>query len=457
MMGGQLTIALLCALVFFGCATIDPEQERREQTQAFTEQLQERAAALPAYPLTIDDCVRIALTNNYTLRMTDLDTQMAKLNKNVAFSAFLPQVASSYGYTTLDTLPATGNIDIQMASGSLSMPLFAPTTWFLYGAVCDGYASAEIAAAYTRQNIVLQTSINYYKLLLQIDTVRAIESQLAAAQAVSKRIDGLAAEGFVAPWERSQARLLAALRTADLSHAQRQVALLNAQLLQTLGLSPLTRITLSSTLPEVKRPEGGIEQLVLEALEVHPELSLSDRMVVARENQVRQAFAQFIPTVGLAAQLQWADLSSLSAMIPELGSSSTAWTAGFSAAWNVFNGFANYNKYQIAKVERTKSELEREATFLSVIVRVVTAESALCDAVEKRNVAGSAYIVACEKSADYDAKATEGMLPQSDALDARAAMDEAQIQLLQTTYLERIAISSLELAMGITAQPAQHE
>jgi outer membrane protein TolC len=132
------------------------------------------------------------------------------------------------------------------------------------------------------------------------------------------------------------------------------------------------------------------------------------------------------------------------------------WMAGFSAAWTVFNGFANYNNLRIAKTERTKSEREREATFLSVIVRVITAESAVRDASEKRLVAQSSYNVAHEKFEEYDAKTKEGLLPQSEALDARAAMDAAQIQLVQTTYLERMAISSLELAMGITALPANN-
>jgi|GEM_PF-398427 len=445
-----------CISLLHGCATLDPDKERKEHTQAFTAQLQQMETNLLARPLTLDDCIRIAMTNNYSNRKADLDKQLAKLNKKVAFSAFLPQVATSYGYNTFDTFPGTQNMDLHMASATVSMPLFAPTTWFLYGAVCDGYASSEIAAAYTRQNIVLQTSLSYYQLLLQLDTVRALESQLIAAQSLTNRMEGLAAEGYVAIWERNQARLLAELRTAELSQAKRQVDVMRANLLHALGLSPLAPLTLDPRLPGIMKPEGTIEELVLKALETHPELSLSDRMIVARENQVRQAFAQFVPTLGAFAELRWIDLSSLATILPELASSSTMWMAGFSAAWTVFNGFAHYNNLRIAKTERTKSEREREATFLSVIVRVITAESVLRDAAERRLVAQSTYNVAQEKFDEYDAKTKEGLLPQSDALDARAAMDAAQIQLVQSAYLERMAISSLELAMGITALPANN-
>lgn len=450
-------LPVACCIVFLqGCANLDPKMERQAHTQAFTAQLQQLETNLLVRALTLDDCIQIAMTNNYVIRKADLDKQLAKLNKKVAFSAFLPQIATSYGYNTFGTIPSTKNLDLHMASATLSMPVFAPTTWFLYGAVCDGYASSEIAAAYTRQNIVLQTSINYYQLLLQLDTVRALESQLTAAQSLTNRIDGLTAEGFVSIWERNQARLLAELRASDLNHAQRQVAVMRATLMQTLGISPLAHLTLDEHLPKITKPEGTIEDLVLKALQTHPELSLSDRMIVARENQVRQAFAQFVPTAGAFAELRWIDLSSLATLIPDLASSGSMWMAGFSAAWTVFNGFAHYNNLRIAKTERTKSEREREVTFLSVIVRVITAESAVRDAAERRLVAQSSYNVAHDKFEEYDAKTKEGLLPQSEALDARAAMDAAQIQLVQTTYLERMAISSLELAMGITALPANN-
>lgn len=452
----RLTLTV-CAFILAGCKTLDPEAERKEHTRTFTAELEERLATLPARPLTLDDCIRIALTNNYTIRKADLDKQLAKLNKKVAFSAFLPQIAASYGYNTLDTLPSTQNLDLHMASSTLSMPLFAPTTWFLYGAACDGYASAELAANYTRQNIILQTTIQYYQLRLQLDMIGALESQLVAARALTNRVEGLAAEGFVSKWERDQARHLEEARAAGLNQAERQATLLRGTLLQIMGLNPLAPLQLDPQLPPLRKHDEPLEMMVLTALQSHPELALADRLIVARENQVRQAFANFVPALGAFAELRWVDLSSLTKILPGLASSSSVWMAGFSAAWTVFNGFAHYNNLQIAKTERTKSQKEREAAFLSVIVRVATAEAALRDAVEQRRVAESAYQVAYAKFEDYDAKTKEGLLPQSEALDAQALRDITHIHFVQTTYLERMALSSLELAMGITALPGQPE
>ena len=71
-------IVLLCALALVaGCGTFDPGEARREQTETFTETLQERHAALPDRPLSLEDCVRVAVSNNYAVRLADLDRELA--------------------------------------------------------------------------------------------------------------------------------------------------------------------------------------------------------------------------------------------------------------------------------------------------------------------------------------------------------------------------------------------
>ncbi|NCB06249.1 MAG: hypothetical protein EOM69_12120 [Clostridia bacterium] len=183
-------------------------------------------------------------------------------------------------------------------------------------------------------------------------------------------------------------------------------------------------------------------------MEIHPELAIADRMIVMRENQVRLAFARFLPVVGAVAEYDWVNLDSLNQLVP-----TQIWLAGFSASWTIFKGFENVNKLRIAKATKAVSELERERTFLSVIVRVVAADAAWRDATETARLAQAAFTVSQNKLADYEARLKEGLIPLSDALDVRAEMDAAQIRFLQASYLERIALSNLELAMGLTALP----
>jgi len=453
----SLLLTACCLLLTVSCASIDPEKERKRQTDEYTAHLQKLENDLLSHPLTLDDCICIALTNSYSARKADLDVQLAKFNRTMAFSTFMPQVAVSMGHTRYNQDPIMSPKNFTVTSVQASMPVFAPSTWFLYAAAQQGYASSKIVADYTRQSIALQTSVKFYSLLVQQDSIKALESQRAAARELVNRMDGLASEGFLTAWERDQAKLLAESREMELNNARRQLGVLQGELLQTMGLSPFAHLELSrESSGDIPVAVGGkdatatLEDLVLRALEIHPELALADRMVVIRENQVRQAFAGFIPVVSVFAQRNWYS-EPLTDMIPGAPTAETLF--GFNAVWNVFTGFANISRYRASKVERTKSELERESTFLSVIVRVISAEAALQDANERKQVAQRAYDVAKGKSEDYEARFKEGLIPSSDALDARADMDAAQIQLVQSQYLERIAFASLELAMGITAVP----
>ena len=437
---------LLCGLLTSGCRSFEPARARREQTDAFTTNLAARAAAELAKPLSLDDCIRLAMTNNYAVRKADLDRQLYRIGKNVAFTAFLPNVAASAGYNSYEKeMPQQHEQRFGTADLTASMPIFMPSTWFLYAAARHGYAAAGVAAHYVRQGIVLQTSVNYYNVLVQQDTIAALESQLDAARKTADRVAGLADEGLVTKWEGDQAVFAAELRETELNRARRQLAVLRGELLQGLGLSPAAPLELSGETGEKALPKGSVEDLVLKALEIHPELALADRQVVIQDHQVRQAFCDFLPTISLFAAGSWTG--------NDLAAHAENWVSGFSGAWTLFDGLANVARYKAAKVERQQTQLERENTFLSVMVGVVAAEAAARDAAEGARVRRRAYDVAAAKWADYDAKAREGLLPLSDALDARGAMDLAQVALVQSRYQEKIAVANLELAMGLTLVP----
>jgi len=438
---------LLAALLASGCRSFDPARARREQTAAFTSNLAVMAQAELAHPLALADCVRIAMTNNYAARKADLDREMYRIGKNVAFTAFLPNVAASAGYNSYAKDPQITEKQFGTAGVDVGLPIFMPSTWFLYAAARQGYAAAGISAHYVRQSIVLQTTVNYCNVLVQQDVIAALEAQLAAARELANRVQGLADEGLFAKWEGEQALLAAEVRETELNKARRQLTVLRGELLHGLGLAPDAEIVLSGETGEAAPPAGSVADLVLKALETHPELALADRQVVIKEHEVRQAFCNFLPTLSLFSNGSWTG--------NDLAAHSANWVSGFGAAWTVFDGLANVARYKAAKVERKQTELERENTFLSIMVGVVAAEAAARDAAETAALRRRAYDVAVAKSADYDAKAREGLLPLSDALDARAARDLAQVAQVQSQYQERIAIANLELAMGLTLVPEQ--
>lgn len=437
------TVSLLLAV---GCASYDPVQARREHTDAFTNTLTRLSDELLAYPLTLDDCIRVAMTNNYEARKADLRAELHRIGKNVAFTAFLPTVAATAGYSSYAKAPnVMTERGFATASLEIGLPIFMPSTWFLYAAARQGHASAETAAYYVRQGIVLQTTMNYYEVVVQQETVEALATQLRAARENAERVVGLADEGLFRPWEADQARFQAESREAALNHASRRLTVARGELLTGIGLAPGAPIILVGETEPLPAVTTSVEALVLDALKVHPSLALADRQIVIGEHRVRQAFCDFIPVLSLFSSGTWTGNS--------LANQSANWLSGLNGAWTLFNGLANVARYRASKVERQQNVFDRESAFLNVMIQVIAAEASLRDAAEEALLKQSAYAVAAAKFADYDARSREGLIPLSDALDARAVMDLGQVALVRSRYQERLASASLELAVGRTHVP----
>lgn len=441
-----ILMALLLLTATTGCRHFDAATARRDHTAAFTQSLQDMQDNILQRPLTLVDCIAIAMTNNYTARQADLDLALQKIAKNIAFTAFLPNLGVSADYQSHHKAPSPmSERRYGQATLEANMPIFMPSAWFLYAATRHGHAAAGLAAHYVRQQVALEVTHGFYQVLVLQESVVAVATQLAAAREAASRFEGLAREGFVTAWERDQAALQAALRQIELETTQRQLQVARNDLLVTLGLAPQAN-SLASALqlvtPELTATPVLLDNaaLVLHALAMHPALAIADRRVVMQEHAVRQAFAAFLPVLNLSAAATWTG--------NDLATHAANWFTAFGGTWQLFSGFANSARYKAAKVERRRSELEREATFLNIMAQVVAARAAADDAKALGRIKVVAYQVAAAKYADYDARSREGLIPLNEALDARAAMDLAQMELVKSRYQEQIALAGLDLAMG---------
>lgn len=403
-----------------------------------------------AQPVSLADCLRISLTNNYDIRLADLDQTLSKFDVNAAFSAFLPQVSASVKYNAYKKNPVISPRHFESGGIDAGMALFMPSTWFLYAEAKHAREAAALRTDYVRQAIVLQTTSDFYNLCVQEDLMKAYEAQVAAAQNTADRISALAKEGLARPWEADQAMQLLAARKTQLASAKRELDVLRGNLLVTMGLSPLSPLSLKRE-PDQPIPEiDSIESLVLQTLSQHPSLSIADRQVVISENEVRKAFCAFIPTLSTFGSWTFSgnDIQ---------GHPYNNLLGGFQATYDLFSGFANIAGYRASKIKREQAKLSREYTFLSIMTGVVSARSAVLDATENANLARAAYEVAQAKASDLDARAREGLVPLHEALDAEAERDLAQTDAVRAGYGARLALANLHYAMGnpVPSDPEQ--
>lgn len=435
-----IALSVMSIALLSGCASFDASKARDSQIDDFTNRLEKTSSELLSKPLSLDECIAIAMTNNYNVRKADVDKELARLGRKTAFAAFLPQISAAACYNSFHKEPLTSSKRFDTEEITVGLPIFMPSTWFLYDAAKHGFAEGEIAANYTRQGIALQTTDNYCNILVQQDLIKALEAQLAAATKNAERIKGLADEGLITKWEGQQADYLVQARKVQLNQAKRKMTVLSAKFLSDLGLSPSSSFTLKDIPVKEQAAENtSLTDLVAFALENHPMLSMADRDVVIHEDKVKEAFCNMIPTASIFGNQSWSG-NKVMTVSPNL-------VTGFNAAWDIFSGIA-IAKYKASKVELEKVKLERENTFLSIIVNVTEAEASLNDAADAETIKKKAYDVASAKFEDYDAKSREGLIPLGDALDALAERDIAQVELVKSKYQTLCAQKALDFACG---------
>ena len=190
------------ALAAGGCVSFDADEARRSQTGAFSDDLARRESEWLSEPLTLERCIDIAMTNNYEVRKADLDARLGRFSRDMAFSAFLPQISATATRIDYDKNPVLNSQRFTSGGVDVGLALLAPSTWFLYDEARHGRAAAELAAGYVRQGVALRTTAAYYDVAAQERLVAARERQLAAARETEERVGGRAREGFARPWGR---------------------------------------------------------------------------------------------------------------------------------------------------------------------------------------------------------------------------------------------------------------
>jgi outer membrane protein TolC len=447
-----LVLLLLAAMGLAGCKSYDGEKVRRDHVESYRQELEDKTAeALEAdTPLTLDDCIRIALDNSLEVKSAEIQARIAKLDRKTAFSNFLPTVSLNYqrSYFDPEVIRSIGSFSAPMSDKRLrevtwdiQMSIFNPATWFLYGMHARGVEIADIVNDYTKQRTVLQITAGYFQCLSLAEYETALESQIGAAEAVQKELEALRSEGLISAWQADQAGVMRLARQIERDRAGRARQQAQADLLTAMGLSPLAGISLRAE-ASFEPVSGSLEELVSEALLCHPQLRISDRAVAIEQEAVKVAFANFLPALqGFASRVDSSD---------SYLKYSNYWVGGLAGTLSVFNGFANINEYKAAKQRRQGAFLRREEASLAVIVGVIKAHLNLQTAAQEQALARQNLKVADARLAEVRQKGREGLVNASELLDLLAQRDSAQMQAINAGHQYQVGAATLLNVMGKT-------
>jgi outer membrane protein TolC len=443
---------LLALVVLTGCKSFNGKKIRRDHAASYQEELAQKTAETleTGEPLTLDDCIRIALENNLDVKSAEIEARISKLNRKTAFANFLPSVSLNYQHSHFDpaVIRSIAGFSAPMSdkrlrevSWDIQMSIFNPTTWFLYSMHKRGAEIADIVTEYTKQLTVLQVTAGYFQCLSLAEYERALDSQVTAAETLQKELAAFRDEGLASAWQADQAGVLLLARQIERDRARRAQTQAQADLLTTMGLSPLAELSLRAD-ASVEPVTGSLEALVAEALLCHPNLRISDRAVAIEQQAVKVAFASFLPVLqGFATRMDSSD----SFLVY-----SNYWVAGVAGTLSVFNGFANINEYKAAKERRAEAFLQREQASLALMLEVIKAHLNLQTAAQEKALAQQNLKVLSAQLSEAQQRSGEGLVNASELLNLLAQRDNAHMQAINAGYQYQVSSATLRNVIGKT-------
>ena len=440
-----------------GCSSFDGKAVREKHTKDYQQSLAEETNSVLSQKEVFDlnDCIQIALENGLQVKAAKIQQQIAKLERKISFSSFLPVINLSYDYTRWNRQPkvktatatmATHDQTVKEITWQMEMSIFDPSTWFLYAMHQRGEESAQLVTKYTEQMTVLEITVNYYHCLTLQQAQQAMRSQLNATEELEKEIGEFFKEGLVTQWQYEQAQVAVLVRRTELNRLEYAIKQAKADLLVSMGISPLADISLKIEEP-LQAPTEPLEDLVCKALLENPQLYISDLQIAIAEEKVKIALAAFLPRLTIFANRT--NTSDSYQLYQDL------WRYGFTGTMAIFNGFANINEYKAAKERKKASFIDREQQTLALILQVYKAYLNLENAKEETLLAQKAFDAESKHFNEINNKWKEGLVQGSDMLSVTADKDNAQMELMNSNFNLQVCIATLQNVMGTAEMPTK--
>jgi outer membrane protein TolC len=400
----------------------------------------------------LDACIQIAIKNNHDIRVAEIKSRLAKLDKNIAFSYFLPQVDITATRTDTDKyqMRYTGSSYMAMSDQETrvtviqgQLAVFNPETWFLYSAYSKGEDIQSLVSMRVKQGIRLKVTALYLSCLSLESGFTAAESAVRQAESLLKEMEALYNEGMILKSDLEKARAFNVMQQNNLTEVKRQKTYAKAELLEAMGLNPLSEITLGTS-PSISIEEKELSEMIVKALLNRPELMAAYLWIESRGDSLKMAISAFLPKILLIGDftsnrdsfLKYRDI----------------FTYGASGILTIFDGFANIYKYKAAKQEKAQAMLEREQACIKIMLEVINAKQAMDREADNRDLMKLEFDTAESNLNETMSLWKEGMVTSSKKLEAIANYTSIKSKMELADYRYQVAAATMADVMGITGK-----
>jgi multidrug efflux system outer membrane protein len=452
-----------------GCA-VGPDYHRpainapdtfRGETEAATNSF----ADLPWWQVFHDDnlqnLIRLALTNNYDLRIAVTRVEQARALAAQSRSQFFPQINYSAfagrGQNVSANMPSPTGVAGTVFGGDVNasweIDLWGQIRRLNEAARAQFFTSQEARRDVTL-SLVAQVAQDYFQLLaLDRELAIARDSTNSFGQSL-KIFDERLRGGVASKLETSSAEALMDSAAAAIPQLEQQIGLQENQLSVLLGQNPRAILRENTSLEEQTPPEipAGMPSALLER---RPDIREAEQQLRAANAQVGVAKSDFFPQLNLTGLFGGAS-PELSAFTS--GGADVAWEIAAGLTGPLFHGGQLRAQYAQARAARDQSALQYQAAVLNAFQEISDAlisSQKLADVRMQQSHAVDAYKTAVKIALE---RYQMGHADYYEVLQEQQLLFPAENSLVQTHLNQLLAVVQLYQSLGggweVEAPPA---
>ena len=326
--------------------------------------------------LTKEEAVKLALDNNYDIKIANNNVQVAENNTSVLNSGYLPTVTGTAGATyNLDNTEAefsNGNSTVlngaesnrYNAGVSLNYTIFDGLgRHYNYKRLKEQYQLSELQARETIENTIVQLFSVYYNVAQLSENLETLDQTLLVTKDRLVRAEYQFDYGQNTKLEVLNAEVDINTDSINIINTKQDLKIAKRDL----------KLVLGETFTEDFNVETEVDfllqfkkdSLFKKAKQRNVALLQTEKNIAISQLDIKSGKSAYLPTLGLTGSYGWNKNNNNAASFVTV-STNTGLSGGLNLSWNLFDGGATMTRVRNAKVNLETQQLQKENILLSI-------------------------------------------------------------------------------------------
>jgi len=424
------------------------------------------AAQTTPHPVSLVECLDMALTNSAQLKKARMDRQGFELRLRESRSAAYPQISAKVGYDYSPVLPT------QLLPGELFgqadgtyIPAQFGRPWQLTGgvtveqqiyneslfrgipAINAGRAISDLLIDQTQESVLYNTATVFYQNLQTEQLLRAVDANLEKLDALQRIAEIQLANGYAIPTDVKRIQVARTNLQTQRQNLLTAIASLRQALQYLCGVPNDEKFEPAEEMANPAADSLRWQSLTLEPKTTTEHLLLLHNIELNRI-QTRSLWAQGLPSLSAYATGLFQTQRDDARVFDTEGRWYGAVVFGLKVDIPIFDGFRRIRKVRLLKLDAQKLEEDMRQVDEAKVLEFIQAREQLQNALQALQTQTDNVGLARENTDKLVLQYKEGVMSLTDLLNSQTALSEAETNYWQQVFAYKLAVLKLLKASG---------